>query len=164
MYVYAFFAKIYLRLVSCDCGFHSVCLLMEKGKRLMEASWWEKLTEGEIRSCSDGRGAMFSKSLMQFSFDGWSCVTSLLFTWGQTLLEVMKIMATSFKRSHACNATLSAPNPHQVITNPHLRERLLDSYGQVWVSLLWGRYSFLLSPGAHEVLFVPSKRPFPSPV
>ena len=28
-------------LVSCDCGFQSVCPLMEKGKRLMEASWWE---------------------------------------------------------------------------------------------------------------------------
>ena len=24
-----------------DCGFHSVCPLMEKHKRLMEASWWE---------------------------------------------------------------------------------------------------------------------------
>ena len=29
----------------------------------------------------------------------------------QTMVEVMKIMATSFKTSHACNATLSAPNP-----------------------------------------------------
>ena len=27
------------------------------------------------------------------------------------MVEVMKIMATSFKRSHACTATLSAPNP-----------------------------------------------------
>ena len=50
---------------------------------------------------------MFSKSLMQFSVDGWSCVTSLLFTWGQTMVEVMKIMATSFKRSHVCTAVLS---------------------------------------------------------
>ena len=29
--------------VFCDCGFHSVCLLMEKGKRLMESSSWERL-------------------------------------------------------------------------------------------------------------------------
>ena len=43
-------------LVSCDCGFHSVCPLMEKDKRLMEASWWQRLTEGENRSCSDGQG------------------------------------------------------------------------------------------------------------
>ena len=30
---------------------------------------------------------MLSKSLIQFSVDGWSCVPSLLFTWGQTMLE-----------------------------------------------------------------------------
>ena len=28
-----------VRLVSCDCGFKSVCTLMENYKRLMEASW-----------------------------------------------------------------------------------------------------------------------------
>ena len=32
-------------LVFCDRGFHSVCSLMERDKRLMEASWWERLTE-----------------------------------------------------------------------------------------------------------------------
>ena len=36
--------------------FHSVCPLMDKDKRLMEASWWERLTVGETGSCSDGRG------------------------------------------------------------------------------------------------------------
>ena len=48
-----------IRLVSflfCDCGFQSVSPLMEKDKRLMEASWWERLTEGETGSCSDGQG------------------------------------------------------------------------------------------------------------
>ena len=44
-------------LVSCDCGFYSVCPLMEKDKRLMEASWWKRLTEGETGSCFDGWGA-----------------------------------------------------------------------------------------------------------
>ena len=35
----------------------SFCLpLIYKDKRLMEASWWERLTEGETESCSDGRG------------------------------------------------------------------------------------------------------------
>ena len=33
-------------LVFCDCGFLSVSPLMEKDKRLMEASWWERMTEG----------------------------------------------------------------------------------------------------------------------
>ena len=54
---------------------------------------------------------MLSKSLIQFSVDGWSCVPPLLFTWGQTMVEVMKIMVTSFNRYHAGTATLSAPNP-----------------------------------------------------
>ena len=65
-------------LVFCDCGFHSVCLLMDKDKRLMEASWWERLTVQETRSCSN-RWAMLSKSLIQFSVDGRGCVPSLLF-------------------------------------------------------------------------------------
>ena len=29
---------------------------MEKDKKLMEASWWERLSEGENGSCSDGQG------------------------------------------------------------------------------------------------------------
>ena len=37
-------------------------------------------------------GTLLSKSLIQFSVDGWSCVPSLLFTWGQTMVEVMKTM------------------------------------------------------------------------
>ena len=54
---------------------------------------------------------MIGKSLMQFSVDGWGCVPTLLFDLRPIMVEVMKIMATSFKRSHACTATLSAPDP-----------------------------------------------------
>ena len=43
-------------LVFCDCGFQSVFPLMKKDRRLMEASWCERLTEGETGSCSDGWG------------------------------------------------------------------------------------------------------------
>ena len=74
----------------------------------------------------------------------------------------MKIMATSFKGIHACTAILSAPNPVAGPANPHL-QRLLDTYGQVWVSLLWSHCSFLLSPSVHKFSFVP-KSFFPSPV
>ena len=35
---------------------------------------------------------MLGNSLIQFSVDGWSCVPTLLFTWGQIIVEVMKIM------------------------------------------------------------------------
>ena len=30
-------------LVFCDCGFHSVCPLMDKNKRLMKASCWASM-------------------------------------------------------------------------------------------------------------------------
>ena len=32
--------------------------------------------------------AMSSKSLIQFSVDEWGCIPSLLFTWGQTMVEL----------------------------------------------------------------------------
>ena len=54
-----------------------------------------------------------------------------------------------------------SPTLHQATADPCLRCRLLDPPGQVWVSLLWGHWSFLLSPGAYKVLFVPSKSLFP---
>ena len=83
---------------------------MEKDKRLMEPSGWERLSEGNNESCSDGWGHV-QQTLIQLSVDGWSCVPFLLFPWGQTMVEVMKIMVTSFKRSHAHTAALSAPSP-----------------------------------------------------
>ena len=33
-------------------------------------------------------GAVLSKSLLQFSVDGWSCVPYLLFTWGPTMVDM----------------------------------------------------------------------------
>ena len=47
------------------------------------------------------------------------------------------------------------PTLQQATANPRLHQRLLDTHGQVWVSLLWGHCSFLLGPGAHKFLFVP---------
>ena len=42
-----------------------------------------------------------------------------------------------------------------------LHQSLLDTHRQVWVSLLWGHCFFLLGPGLHKILFVPSKSLFP---
>ena len=53
------------------------------------------------------------------------------------------------------------PTLQQATADPRFHWRLLDTHGQVWVSLLWGHCSFLLGPGAHKVLFVPSKSVFP---
>ena len=68
----------------------------------------------------------------------------------------MKIMETSFKSSHAVPPTLQ-----QATADPHLCQRLLDTHRKVWVNILWGDCSFLLSPTAHKILFVPSKSLFP---
>ena len=42
------------------------------------------------------------------------------------------------------------PALQQATANPHLCQRLLDTHGQVWVSLQWGHCSFLLGPGVHK--------------
>ena len=80
------------------------------------------------------------------------------------MVEVMKIMVTSFKGPMHTVVHSVPPTLQQASTDPHLCRRLLDTHRQVWVSLLWGHCSFLLCPGAYKVLFVPSKSLFPTPV
>ena len=131
--------------------------------RFSRQEYWSGLpflSPGEAGSCSDGR-ARISISLIQFSVDGWTCVPSLLLTWVQISEELMKIMATSFKRSHACTAILSAHNP---AAGPRLPTSPLETHGHSWASLgqcLVG--SLLLSPGSWCIQgpVVPSKSLFP---
>ena len=62
------------------------------------------------------------------------------------MVEVMKIMANSFKGSHACTATLSAPTPAE---GHHPPMPPTETPGYSWASLgqsLVG--SLLLSPGS----------------
>ena len=70
-------------LVFCDCGFQSVCPLMDK-KRLMEASWWERLTEEETGSCSDGWG--HPQYIFNPIFCWWAVLCSLPIVWPETKL------------------------------------------------------------------------------
>ena len=89
---------------------------------------------------------MLSKSLIQFSVDGWGCVPPCCLIWGQTMVEVMETMETSFKRSHACTAALSAPDPaaghHWPMPPPQTPGHSWASLGQSLVG------SLLLSPGS----------------
>ena len=71
-------------------------------------------------------------------------------TSGQTVVEVMEITVPSFKWSLVLTAALNAPILQQATADTRLCWRLLDTHGQVWVSLLWGHCSFLLGPGAHS--------------
>ena len=93
---------------------------------------------------------------------GRDVFSSCFLTWGQTTVEVKKILVTSFKRSHAGTATLSAPDPAS--RPPPTRASAGDSwvtYREVWVSRWWGHCSCLLGPGVHTVLFVPCKSLIP---
>ena len=77
------------------------------------------------------------------------------------MVEVMKIMVTSFKRSHAYTAALSVPDPTAGHRRPTPKP---ESPGHSWKSLgrsLVRSLPLLLGPGAHKVLFVPSKSLFP---
>ena len=80
---------------------------------------------------SQGVGQDWVTSL-SLSVAGRCCVPCCL-TWGQTTVDQMKIMVTSFKRSHAGTATLSAPNPgpagHHRLTLPS------ETPGHSWASL-----------------------------
>ena len=66
--------------------------------------------------------------------------------WGQTMVEVMKIKPTSFKRSHAHTAALSAPSPAAGHCWPM---PLLETPGHSRASLSQSLVgSLLLSPGS----------------
>ena len=89
----------------------------------------------------------------------WSCVPSLLFSWGKTMVEVMKIMVTSLKRSRACTATVHAPNPaagHHCC-RPRLCQRLQDTHRQVSCGVTVP-FSWVL---VHKVLLCPPRVYFP---
>ena len=73
------------------------------------------------------------------------------------MVEVMKIKVISFKRTHAYTATLSAPNPAAGHRWPTL---LPETPGHSQAGLSQSLVGSLLlspGPGAHKVLFVPSK-------
>ena len=76
-------------------------------------------------------------------------------------MEVMKIMATSFKMSHARSASLSAPNP---ASGHHQPKPPPEAPGHSWASQGWSLVgSLLLSPGSWctKVSVCPSKSLFP---
>ena len=76
------------------------------------------------------------------------------------MVETMKIMVTSFNMSPTHTATLTVPNSAAGHRRPTPLPETPRPSG-VWVSLLWGDCSFLLGPGVHRFLFVPSQSLFP---
>ena len=77
---------------------------------------------------------------------GWAVFPPIYLTRGQTTVEVMKIMVTSFRRSHAGIAALSASSPAAGHRQPTtLLETPVHSRASVGPSLVG---SLLLSPGS----------------
>ena len=103
---------------------------------------------------------MLSKSFFQFSVEVQDCVPCLLYDLRPNYGGGTEGNGTSFKKSLQALLHSVPPTLKRAITNPCLCQRLLDTPGQVWVSLLWGCCYFLLGPGAHKVLFVPSRSLF----
>ena len=68
--------------------------------------------------------AMLSIPLIQFSVDGQGSVPLLLFDLKPNMVGEMKIVVTSFKRSHACTAALNAPTLQQATAHTSARGRV----------------------------------------
>ena len=69
-------------LLFCDFDFHSVCPLMDKDKRFMEDSWWERLTAGKTESWI----------LLNIHWKDWcwSWSSNTLATWWEELTYVKR--------------------------------------------------------------------------
>ena len=69
---------------------------------------------GETGSCSDGWwgvGGMFSKSLVQYSVEGWGCVPSILFSLRPNYGRANEGNGNLFKRTCASTVVFSVPDP-----------------------------------------------------
>ena len=64
-----------------------------------------------------GRG-MLSKSLIQFSVDGWSCVPSLLFTWAQTMVELKSLLMKVKEESEKVDLKLNIQKTKIMASGP----------------------------------------------
>ena len=128
------------------------------GKRLVEVSWLEELVVGKLGLALIGR-TMLSKSLIQFSTDGWGCVPSLLFGLRPNYGGVI---VTSFKRAYAsmpCGSQDCCTQCPWMWTPP-----LLETPGHSQATLAQSHVGLLLlslGSGVHKVLFLPSKSLFP---
>ena len=118
--------------------------------------------EGILGLLLMGRSVL-SKSLTQFSVDGQGYVPSLLFDLRPNYSGGNEDNVDLLQKVPCTHCSLGAPSPAAGHQQPAPPLRLLDTHGQVWVSLLWGHCSFHWSPSAHKVLFVPSKSLFPLP-
>ena len=146
---------------------------------ILSAPWWKRIRG--LWKLPDGRdwlrrklglvlmgGAMPSKSLMQFSVDARGCVPSLLFDLrpnygggnednGDLLQKVQKVPCT-----HCCT---QCPQPwSRPLWPTGFSWRLLDTHGQVWVSLFGVTVPFSWVLVHTSFCLYPPRVCFPSPL
>ena len=78
--------------------------------------------------------AMLSKSLIQFSVDGWGCVPSLLFDLRPNYGGANEDSGDLLQKFPWCTAALSAPDP---AAGPRRPTPPLQTPGHSWASLGW---------------------------
>ena len=142
------------------CGFHSVCPVMEKVRDLWKLPDGRDWLRGKL-ALFLMRWAMLSKSLIQFSIDGWGCVPSLLFdlrpNYGGGNEDNGDLQKVPYMYCYTqCPQPCSRP--------PWIHGSAGDSWkfpGKSGSVSCGGHCSFLLGPGAHKFLCVPSKSLLP---
>ena len=109
----------------------------------METPWWERLTELDLFLMSR---AMLSKSLIQFSVDGWGCIPSFLFDLRPNYGGGNENNGDFLQKIPHIHCYTQCPQPcsRPPLTHISTRDswRLTDKSG----SVSWGR--LYLSPGS----------------
>ena len=123
----------------------------------MEASWWETLIEAETGSCSGGQ--VHAQQIFNPIFCWWAGMCSSPLFYLRPNYSRGNEDSGDLPQKVPMHTLLHSVPPKllQATTDPRLYQRLLDTPGQVWVSLLCGNCSFLLGPGELKVLFEPSE-------
>ena len=143
---------------------------------ILSALWWRRIRG--LLKLPDGRGwlsgklglvlmagAMLSKSLIQFSPDGWGWVPSLLFDLRPKYSggkEDNDDLLQEVPCRHCCTQ-----GPQQYSRPPPTHTSAGDSWtltGKSRSVSCGGHYSFLLGPGAPNVFVCPPRVCFSSPV
>ena len=108
---------------------------MGKAKRLMEASWWERLVEGETGSCSEGQG--HAQSIFNPIFCWWAGLYFFPVVWPEAklwwrfssvqLLSRVWLFATPWIVAHQaslsitnCRSSLKLMSVKSVMPSSHL--------------------------------------------